>query len=105
MNSNPNPNLTSTSTLSQTQAILGATIKADTVDGKMDVKIPAGTQPEQKLRLRGKGVPKLGTDVRGDQYITVKVRRGLTLTPTLTLSSNHSNPNPNPNELEPEPYK
>ena len=56
------------------EAILGATVTADTVDGKTEVKIPAGTQPEQKLRLRGKGATKLGTDFRGDQYITVKVK-------------------------------
>lgn len=56
-------------------AILGATIKVDTVDGKLDVKVPPGTQPDQKLRLRNKGVPKLGTeDFRGDQYITIKVK-------------------------------
>lgn len=55
-------------------AILGCSIKADTVDGKTDVKIPPGTQPDQKLRLRGKGAPKLNTEIRGDQYITVKVK-------------------------------
>jgi len=60
--------------ISYTDAILGASIKADTVDGKMDVKIPVGTQPEQRLRLRGKGVPKMGTDARGDAFITVKVK-------------------------------
>lgn len=60
--------------ISYTEAILGTTVNADTVDGKMDVKIPTGTQPEQKLRLRGKGVPKLGTDTRGDAFITVKVK-------------------------------
>jgi len=60
--------------ISYTEAILGTTIKADTVDGKTEVKIPAGTQPEQRLRLRGKGAPKLGTEVRGDAYITVKVK-------------------------------
>ena len=61
--------------ISYADAILGATIKADTVDGKLEVKVPAGTQPEQKLRLRNKGVPKLGTqDFRGDQFITVKVK-------------------------------
>jgi molecular chaperone DnaJ len=56
------------------EAILGASVSADTVDGKTEVKIPAGTQPEQKLRLRGKGATKLGTDFRGDQFITVKVK-------------------------------
>jgi molecular chaperone DnaJ len=61
--------------ISYTEAILGTTVKADTLDGKMDVKIPVGTQPEQKLRLRGKGIPKLGaSEVRGDAYITVKVK-------------------------------
>lgn len=61
--------------ISYYDAILGTTIKADTVDGKLDVKIPSGTQPEQKLRLRGKGAPKLGNaDVRGDAFITVKVK-------------------------------
>ena len=61
--------------ISYTEAILGTTIKAETVDGKMDVKIPTGTQPEQKLRLRSKGVPKLGApDSRGDHFITVKVK-------------------------------
>jgi molecular chaperone DnaJ len=60
--------------ISYFDAILGATIKADTVDGKTEVKIPAGTQPEQKLRLRNKGAIKLGTDFRGDQFITVKVK-------------------------------
>merc|ERR1711871_553570 len=61
--------------ISYAEAILGGTIKADTVDGKLEVKVPSGTQPEQKLRLRGKGVPKLGTaDFRGDQFITVKVK-------------------------------
>ena len=59
--------------ISYVQAILGTSVQADTVDGKVEVKIPAGTQPEQRLRLRGKGVPRLGSDVRGDQYITVKV--------------------------------
>ena len=61
--------------ISYTEAILGTTVKATTLDGDMDVKIPVGTQPEQKLRLKGKGIPKLGaSDVRGDAYITVKVK-------------------------------
>jgi molecular chaperone DnaJ len=60
--------------ISYVDAILGTTIKADTVEGKMDVKVAPGTQPEQKLRIRGKGAPRLGTDVRGDAYITVKVK-------------------------------
>lgn len=61
--------------ISYTEAILGTTIKADTVDGKTEVKIPNGTQPNQKLRLKGKGAPKLGaSDARGDAYLTIKVK-------------------------------
>lgn len=60
--------------ISYADAILGTTIKADTVDGKVDVKIPPGTQPDQKLRIRGKGAPKLGSSIRGDNVITVKVK-------------------------------
>ena len=60
--------------ISYVGAILGTTVKAETVDGKVEVKIPAGTQPDQKLRLKGKGIPRLGSDQRGDQYITVKVK-------------------------------
>ena len=59
--------------ISYVGAILGTTVEAETVDGKVEVKIPPGTQPDQKLRLRGKGIPRLGTEERGDQYITVKV--------------------------------
>jgi molecular chaperone DnaJ len=55
-------------------AILGCNIKADTVDGKVDLKIPSGTQPEQSLRLKGKGAPRLGSDQRGDAFITIKVK-------------------------------
>lgn len=60
--------------VSYTDAILGAKIMAETLDGKTEVTIPAGTQPEQRLRLRGKGAPRMGTDIRGDAYLTVKVK-------------------------------
>jgi molecular chaperone DnaJ len=60
--------------ISYFDAILGTTISADTVDGKMEVKIPSGTQPDQKIRIRGKGAPKLGSEVRGDAFLTVKVK-------------------------------
>jgi molecular chaperone DnaJ len=63
-----------TEEISYTEAILGTTVKVDTVDGPTEVKMPAGTQPEQKLRLKGKGVPKLNSHARGDAYITVKVK-------------------------------
>jgi len=66
--------ISSTEEIPYHEAILGTSIKADTVDGKLDVKIPPGTQPDQKLRLKGKGAPRLGSDQRGDAFITVKVK-------------------------------
>jgi len=55
-------------------AILGRVKRVSTVDGPVDIKIPAGTQPETVLRVKGKGAPELNKEERrGDQYVTVKV--------------------------------
>ncbi|MBI4437776.1 molecular chaperone DnaJ [Candidatus Uhrbacteria bacterium] len=62
----------SRATIGFTQAALGDTIEIETVDGKGDLKIPAGTQSGAQFRLRGKGVPSRGG--RGDQIVTVAVR-------------------------------
>lgn len=53
------------------QAILGSKIRVRTVDGKVDLKIPPGTQSGTKFRLRGKGVKV--NHSRGDQYVEVLV--------------------------------
>ncbi|KAJ1679610.1 mdj1 protein precursor [Spiromyces aspiralis] len=55
-------------------ALLGGFIKVPTVDGEVEVTIKPGIQPGDELRLRSKGVPKLHSSVRGDQYINVNVR-------------------------------
>lgn len=55
------------------QAVLGDEIEVDTVDGKQKLSIPAGTQPNTKFTLRGKGVPRLHGGGRGDQETTVSV--------------------------------
>jgi molecular chaperone DnaJ len=55
------------------QAILGTEIEVPTVDGPVMMDIPAGTQPGQQFRLRGKGVPDVRTGLRGDQIVTVRV--------------------------------
>lgn len=55
------------------QAVLGDEIEIDTVDGKQKLSIPAGTQPNAKFTLRGKGVPRLHGGGRGDQQTTVNV--------------------------------
>lgn len=55
------------------EAALGAEIEVPTVDGKAYVKIPAGTQSGQKLRLKGKGAPTLTGAGKGDQLVVVKI--------------------------------
>lgn len=55
------------------QAALGAQVDVNTVDGKVSLKIPAGTQSGKILRLRGKGVPHLESTKRGDQLVMVRV--------------------------------
>ena len=55
------------------QATLGAEVKVPTVDGDVKLKIPAGTQPGKIIRMRGKGVPHLRRDSRGDQLVIVNV--------------------------------
>ena len=56
-----------------TQAILGATLKVPTLDGPVEYDIPEGTQPGTRFRLRGKGIPYLRGNGRGDQYVTIEV--------------------------------
>lgn len=61
-------------TVSYLQAILGCTLKVNTVDGSEDLVLPAGTQPNTVLTLQSKGVPKLGSPtLRGDHLFTIKV--------------------------------
>ena len=61
-------------TITFTQAALGGEVQSDTIDGKEALKIPAGTQPSQVFRLRGKGVQFLDGSGRGDHYVHVAVR-------------------------------
>lgn len=60
--------------ISFAQAALGDQIQVDTVDGKVALKIPAGTQPNTHFKLRGEGVPKLNGNGRGDQEVTVTIK-------------------------------
>jgi molecular chaperone DnaJ len=55
------------------QATLGADVDIPTIDGQAKLKIPAGTQPGKVLRMRGKGVPHLRRNGRGDQLVVVNV--------------------------------
>ncbi|XP_022739803.1 chaperone protein dnaJ A6, chloroplastic-like [Durio zibethinus] len=67
-------NILYTCKVSYIDAILGTTIKVPTVDGIVDLKIPAGTQPNTTLVMAKKGVPVLNkSNMRGDQLVRVQV--------------------------------
>lgn len=55
------------------QAALGATIEVPTVDGHVELKIPAGTQSGDVLRIKGKGVPHVKGHGRGDHYVRLNI--------------------------------
>ncbi len=55
------------------QAALGAEVEVPTVDGPAMLRIPPGTQSGQVIRMRGKGVPRLHGDGRGDQLVVINV--------------------------------
>jgi len=55
------------------QATLGAEVQVPTVDGSETLKISSGIQPGKVLRMRGKGVPYLRGNGRGDQLVVVNV--------------------------------
>ncbi len=56
------------------QAALGATLEVPTLEGaKTKVHVPEGTQSGTLLRVRGQGVPQLGSRGRGDLHVIVRV--------------------------------
>jgi curved DNA-binding protein len=66
--------------LSPWEAVLGSTIKIETLDGAVSLKIPPGTTAEREFRLRGKGLP-TGNGVRGDLHAIVSIQVPSDLTP------------------------
>ena len=57
------------------QAVLGEKVEVPTIDGKVKLDIPAGTQSDRVLRLRGKGMSDLNRPGRrGDQHVHITVR-------------------------------
>lgn len=55
------------------QAALGAEIVVPTLEEKIKYKVPAGTQPGTKFRIKGKGVPNVRNGRKGDLYIKVNL--------------------------------
>ena len=61
-------------TVSFSQACLGSTVDVPTLGGSSKrLKIPAGTQSNTKIRMKGFGVPHLKGEGRGDQYVRIFV--------------------------------
>ncbi len=56
-----------------TLAALGGQVEIETLTGKAVLKIPAGTQPNSALRMRGLGMPNLRGGAKGDLYVRVNV--------------------------------
>lgn len=65
-------------------ASLGTSVEVPTIDGRVKIKIPAGTQSGKILRLRDKGLPPVQGRGRGDQLIHVNVWTPKKLTPEET---------------------
>ena len=61
-------------TVSFTQAALGARIEIPTLEHEEVVKVPAGTQPGEIVRLKGRGVRDISGRRRGDLFVKVLVR-------------------------------
>ncbi len=59
--------------ISFTQAALGAKVEVPTLTGRVELKIPRGTQHGQLIRLGGLGLPDLRTGCRGDEIVKITV--------------------------------
>src|SRR5690242_15199061 len=70
------PNILYNATIPLPTALLGGTIRIPTIDGDVDLKVPAGAQPEEKRIMRGRGV------TGGDQIVTFKMSIPKRLTET-----------------------
>ena len=66
------------------EAVLGGFIEVPTPSGKLRMRIPAGSDSQTQLRLRGRGVPAHGKVAAGDLYATLRVVIG---TPDAALTA------------------
>lgn len=53
---------------------LGTTVNVPTIYGDVEMKIPAGTQPNQIFKLRGKGVKNVRSSSYGDEFVHINVK-------------------------------
>ncbi len=60
--------------ISYPQAVLGDTIKVETLDGELKLVVPEGTESGQLIRIKGSGTKHLERNARGDHYVKIKIR-------------------------------
>lgn len=56
-----------------TEAALGGVEEVETIEGKVKLKIPQGTQPGTLIRMKGKGVKHVNSTTRGDHYVRIQL--------------------------------
>ena len=59
--------------ISYSTAVLGGRIEVPTLNGKVSLTIPSGTESGKIFRLKGQGLPRLNYAGKGDEYIEVKI--------------------------------
>ena len=79
-------------------AALGTSVEVPTIDGRVKVKIPAGTQAGKMFRLKGKGLPSVQSYGKGDQLIHINIwtPKKLTDSERSLLENMRTMPNFNP---------
>ncbi len=66
-----NYDITTNEYISLVDSVLGCEVNVSTIDGQIKVKVPPGTTHGHKIKVQGKGVPKLppNQSQRGDHYV------------------------------------
>ena len=62
------------------EAVLGTTIEVPTLEGNKTVKVPAGTQGNTKIRIKGYGMPKMNGGGKGNLYVKIFIETPKKLT-------------------------
>lgn len=60
--------------ISYPQAVLGDKVEVDTIDGRVNLVIPEGIESGQLIRIKNHGINHLDRNIRGDQYVKIKIR-------------------------------
>ncbi len=66
-------NLISELKVSPAQSVVGGEATVNTIDGPVRITIPPGSQAGRLLRLKGRGLPKLKQEIRGDHLVRLKI--------------------------------